>query len=151
MTRAVLVDGGQVNYVQNISVGQHLFQADEPVEAGGLDSGPDPYELLLTSLGACISITLRMYADRKHWPLASVHVRLTYARVHAEDCAACDGETRLIDAIDAEVLVVGDLSEEQRRRLMEIAERCPVHRTLTSSIQIRTRPATQRSEALAWE
>ena len=151
MTRAVLVNGGQVNYVQNISVGHHLFQADEPVDSGGLDAGPDPYELLLAALGACVSITLRMYAERKLWPLESVQVRLTYARVHAEDCAACDRESRLIDAIDVEVLVVGDLSGDQRMRLLEIAGKCPVHRTLTSSIQIRTRPATQSSDALAWE
>ena len=151
MTRAVLVDGGQVNYLQSISVGQHSFQADEPVDSGGLDAGPDPYELLLASLGTCISITLRMYAERKQWPLESVHVRLTYARVHAEDCAACDGETRLTDAIEAEVLVVGDLSEAQRTRLMEIAGRCPVHRTLESSIKIRTLPAPQSTEARARE
>ena len=151
MTRAVLVNGGQVNYVQNISVGHHLFQADEPVTSGGLDAGPDPYELLLAALGACVSITLRMYAERKPWPLESVQVRLTYARVHAEDCAACDGEARLIDAIEAEVLVVGDLSGDQRRRLIEIAGKCPVHRTLTSSIQIRTLPAPEGSDALAWQ
>ena len=149
MTRAVVVNGGQVNFVQNISVGQHLFQADEPVNAGGLDAGPDPYELLLSSLGACVSITLRMYAERKLWPLESVQVRLTYARVHAEDCAACDREVRLIDAIDVEVSVVGDLSGDQRKRLMEIAGKCPVHRTLTSSIQIRTRPALEGSNTLA--
>ena len=83
MTRAVLVNSGQVDYVQNISVGQHLSQADEPVDSGGLDAGPDPYELLLSALGACIGITLRMYAERKLWPLESVQVRLTYARVHA--------------------------------------------------------------------
>ena len=151
MSRAVLVNDGQVNYVQNISVGHHLFQADEPVDSGGLDAGPDPYELLMAALGACISITLRMYAGRKQWPLESVQVRLMYARVHAEDCAACDGEARLIDAIEAEVLLVGDLSGDQRMRLLEIAGKCPVHRTLTSSIQIRTRPAAQSSDALAWE
>ena len=143
MTRAVLVNGGQVNYVQNISVDHHLFHADEPVDSGGLDAGPDPYELLLSALGACIGITLRMYAGRKLWPLEGIQVRLTYARVHAEDCAACDGEPRLIDTIDVEVSVVGDLSEDQRRRLIEIAGKCPVHRTLTSSIQIRTRPTSQ--------
>lgn len=149
MARAVVVKGGQVNYVQNISVGHHLFQADEPVNSGGLDAGPDPYELLLSALGACVSITLRMYAERKQWPLESVQVRLTYARVHAEDCAASDGETRLIDAIEVEVLLIGDLTGDQRRRLMEIAEKCPVHRTLTSPIQIRTRPAPDGSDALA--
>lgn len=151
MTRAVVVNGGQVNYVQNVSVGHHLFQADEPVNSGGLDAGPDPYELLLAALGSCVSITLRMYAERKQWPLESVQVRLTYARVHAEDCEACDGDARLIDAMDVEVSVVGDLSVDQRTRLMEIAGRCPVHRTLTSSIQIRTRPAPEGSDAVAWQ
>jgi putative redox protein len=151
MSRAVVVNGGRVDYVQNISVGHHLFPADEPVDSGGLDAGPDPYELLLAALGACVSITVRMYAERKQWPLESVQVRLTYARVHAEDCAACDGEPRLIDAIDVEVSVVGDLSGDQRRRLIEIAGRCPVHRTLTSSIQISTRPAPEGSDAVAWQ
>ena len=149
MTRAVVVNGGQVNYAQNISVGHHLFQADEPVNSGGLDAGPDPYELLLSALGSCVSITLRMYAERKQWPLENVQVRLKYSRVHAEDCAACDGEARLIDTMEVEVLLIGDLSGDQRRRLIEIAGKCPVHRTLTSSIQIRTLPAPQSSDALA--
>ena len=149
MSRAVVVNGGQVDYAQNISVGRHLFHADEPAASGGLDAGPDPYELLLAALGACVSITLRMYAERKQWPLESVQVRLKYARVHAEDCAMCDGESRLIDAMEVEVLLIGDLTGDQRRRLIEIAGKCPVHRTLTSSIQIRTRPAPESSEALA--
>jgi uncharacterized OsmC-like protein len=94
MTRAVVVEDGGVRYLQNISVSRHLFQADEPAEVGGNDAGANPYELLLAALGACISITLRMYADRKHWPLEGVQVRLSYARVHAEDFAKCDGETK---------------------------------------------------------
>ena len=141
MTRAVIVEDGEVRYAQNISVGHHFFHADEPLEVGGRDAGADPYELLLAALGACIGITLRMYADRKQWPLEGVQVRLSYARMHAEDCATCDDEIKMVDGIEVEVLVVGDLSEDQRRRLMEIAERCPVHRTLSSPIQIRTRPA----------
>ena len=151
MTRTVLVNGGQVRYTQKISVGHHLLQADEPVEAGGLDAGPDPYELLLTALGACISITLRMYADRKQWPLEKVQVRLSYGRVYADDCATCDGELKLINAIEVQLSLIGDLSEDQRRRFMEIAEKCPVHRTLTSPIPIRTRPAPEGSDALAWQ
>lgn len=151
MSRDVLVNGGQVRYAQKISVGHHLLQADEPIEAGGLDAGPDPYELLLAALGSCISITLRMYADRKQWPLEDVEVRLTYGKIQADDCTTCDGELKLIDAIEVQLSLVGDLSEAQRRRLMEISERCPVHRTLSSPIQIRTRPTSQSSEALAWE
>lgn len=141
MTRAVLVSGAEVRYVQNISVGHHLLQADEPSEAGGRDAGPDPYELLLSALGACISITLRMYADRKQWPLKSVQVQLSYGRVYADDCATCDGELKLIDAIEVQLKLIGELSEDQRRRFKEISEKCPVHRTLTSPIQILTRLA----------
>ena len=146
MSRHVLVKGGQVRYPQKISVGNHLLQGDEPVEGGGLDAGPDPYELLLAALGACISITLRMYADRKQWPLEDVEVLLAYGRVHAGDCATCDGELKLIDAVEVRLSVVGDLSEAQRRRLMEIAEKCPVHRTLTSPIQILTSLAPETSD-----
>ncbi|HXD30225.1 MAG TPA: OsmC family protein [Pyrinomonadaceae bacterium] len=146
MSKAVIVNDGLIRYVQNISVGHHLLQADEPVASGGSDAGPDPYELLLAALGACISITLRMYADRKQWPLDGVQVRLSYARVHAEDCATCDSEAKLIDIIDVEVSVVGDLSEDQHRRLLEIAGKCPVHRTLASPISIRTRPAPQTTQ-----
>ena len=139
MARTVLINGGRVRYPQNISVGEHFLGADEPVEVGGSDTGPDPYELLLSSLGACISITLRRYADRKQWPLEEVQVRLGYGRGHADDCATCDGELKLIDVINVQLSVMGDLSEEQRRRLLEIAGKCPVHRTLTSPIQINTR------------
>jgi putative redox protein len=147
MTKAVFINGGRVNYVQNVSASHHLFQSDEPVEAGGLDLGPDPYDLLLAALGSCIGITLRMYAERKGWPLGDVRTRLTYARVHAEDCSTCDGEPKLIDTIEVELSLVGDLSDDQRRRFMEIAEKCPVHRTLTSPIRIRTRPAPRTADA----
>ena len=138
MARDVLVRGGKVRYEQNIIVGHHLLHADEPVQANGRDAGPDPYELLLAALGACISITLRMYADRKQWPLEDVGVRLSYGRVYADDCASCDGELKLIDAIQVQLAVTGNLSDDQRNRLLEIAERCPVHRTLAPPIRIQT-------------
>ena len=141
MTRTVFVTSGQVSYVQNISVGGHLFQADEPVAAGGADAGPNPYELLLAALGACTGMTVRMYAERKHWPLEDVQLRLVYGRVHAEDCATCANETKQIDDIEVELWLVGDLSEDQQDRLMKIAEKCPMHRTLTPRIPIRARLA----------
>ena len=141
MARTVVVDDGRLRYVQNISVGPHLLQADEPAEADGMDAGPNPYELLLAALGACAGITVRMYAERKQWPLEGVHVGLSWARVHADDCADCDAELRLVDGIEMELSFRGELSEHQRRRLIEIANKCPVHRTLSSQVPIHTRPA----------
>jgi putative redox protein len=141
MTRAVFVKDGEVRYVQNILVGQHVFQSDEPFDVGGGDAGPNPFELLLAALGACTSITVRMYADRKGWPLEDVRVRVAYASVPAGDCAASEHEAQLVDGIEEELIVVGDLSEAQRARLAEIAAKCPVHRTLTKPSQICTRLA----------
>lgn len=125
---------------QQIQAGRHVLRADEPVPAGGSDSGPDPYALLLAALGACTSMTLRMYADRKGWPLERVIVRLSQAKIHAQDCADCEetDEAR-IDRITREIELSGPLSPEQRKRLVEIAERCPVHRTLMGPKQIVTR------------
>ena len=137
MSRSVTVDDSEVRYSQTISAGRHVLRGDEPVDAGGGDTGPNPYELLLGALGSCASITVRMYADRKQWPLEGVHVELSYGAPHADDSAACDTETRMITGIEMEVSFVGDLSEQQRQRLLEIANKCPVHRTLTSRIQIR--------------
>jgi uncharacterized OsmC-like protein len=139
MSRRVVVDGGRVRYRQNISVGPHRYQADEPIDAGGGDAGPDPYELLLIALGSCVGITLRMYADRKQWPLEAVRVELSWARVHMADCADCDNGFELTDGIAMDISFVGDLSESQRERLMEIANKCPVHRTLSSPVQIQAR------------
>ena len=148
MSRSVVVEGGRLRYVQSVLVGPHLLQGDEPGSVGGSDAGPNPYELLLAALGTCTSITVRMYADRKQWPLKSVHIELSYARVHADDCTACDKELKLVDGIEMKLAFFGELSESQRQRLTEIANKCPVHRTLESPIPIRARlaPARQRSE-----
>jgi putative redox protein len=149
MTRAVFVRGGEVRYVQNISVGHHSFQGDEPFDVGGRDAGPNPFELLLAALGTCTSITVRMYADRKGWPLKDVQVRLAYASVSAEDCETSNGEAQLVEGIEEELIMVGDLSDAQRARLAEIAAKCPVHRTLASPIQICTLLASLTADAPA--
>jgi uncharacterized OsmC-like protein len=136
MSRIVVVNSERESLLQTIRIGQHHLQSDEPADWGN-DGGPDPYELLLAALGACTSMTLRMYANRKQWPLQGVQVRLGHSRIHAEDCAACDIEQGLVDEINVEISLIGDLSESQRQRLMEIADHCPVHRTLLGEIQIR--------------
>jgi uncharacterized OsmC-like protein/pimeloyl-ACP methyl ester carboxylesterase len=131
-------------FQQDICVGRHRFLADEPMAAGGLDSGPGPYDLLLAALGACTAMTLRLYAERKALPLERVNVALTHDRIHAADCAECETKEGMIDRIERAITLSGALDAEQRRRLMEIADKCPVHRTLTSEIDIRT---LERSEA----
>ncbi len=134
----VSVRGGR-GFVQEVRAGKHRMIADEPERVGGEDRGPGPYDLLLASLGACTSMTLRMYADRKKWPLEGVGVTLRHRRVHAKDCADCESETGLVDEIEREIEITGELDAEQRERLMEIADRCPVHRTLHNEIKVRTR------------
>jgi uncharacterized OsmC-like protein len=153
VSRSVVVESGRSRYAQNISVGSHLLQGDEPVSAGGSDVGPNPYELLLAALGTCTSMTVRMYADRHEWPLEDVHIELSYARVHADDCIACDKELKLVDGIEMELFLFGELSQSQRQRLIEIANKCPVHRTLESPMPIRTRlaPPRPRSELVPME
>ena len=140
MTTIVSVESAVPDFLENIRVGRHLLQADEPVTAGGKDAAPTPYELLLAALGSCKVVTLRMYAKRKNWHLEAVHVDLSHTKVHAEDCDNCVGEPRLIDHIQVEIRLVGELSDEQRRSLLAVAEKCPVHRTLSSAIRITTRP-----------
>lgn len=134
----VIVTGAATGFAQEIVAGSHRFRSDEPVSAGGGDSGPGPYDLLLASLGSCTSMTVAMYARRKGWPLERVMVRLRHSRVHAEDCATCETRQGMLDRIDREITFQGPLTDEQRSRLIDIAGKCPVHRTLTSSIQIRT-------------
>lgn len=138
MTTTVAVESASPDFLENIRVGPHMLQADEPVSAGGGDAAPTPYDLLLAALGSCKAITLRMYAKRKNWPLNAVQVKLSHAKVHAEDCTDCVGEPRLIDHIQVEIRLVGELSDEQRRTLLAIAEKCPVHRTLASQIRVVT-------------
>ena len=134
---------GNGKFQQEVLSGPHRFLADEPVRVGGLDSGPGPYDLLLAGLGACTSMTLRLYADRKKLPLERVSVRLTHNKIHAEDCRDCETKEGMVDRIDRSITMEGPLDSEQRKRLLEIADKCPVHRTLESEIEIRTfdRPA----------
>ncbi len=130
-------------FQQEIMSGPHRFLADEPVPFGGLDTGPGPYDLLLAGLGACTSMTIRLYADNKKLPLERVTVRLAHNKIHATDCENCETREGMIDRIDRNITFDGDLDAATRKRLLEIADKCPVHRTLTSEINIRTfeRPA----------
>jgi putative redox protein len=125
-------------YRTEILANGHPLIADEPLSVGGTNTGPSPYELLAAALGACTGMTLRMYADRKEWPVEEIEVRLRHAKIHCEDCADADGGTPKIDHIGRELVIEGDLDESQRQRLLEIADRCPVHRTLNSQVRIDT-------------
>src|SRR5438270_10743276 len=120
-------------------MGAHQLTVDEPVSAGGQDSGPCPYDLLLAALGACTALTVRLYAQRKAWPLESVEVRLSHERIHAEDCAECEKREGMLDRINKDLVLNGALDAEQRERLAEIAERCPVQRTLTREVIVNQR------------
>lgn len=137
--RDVVVEGSASGFTQGIVVGSHVLVADEPLAAGGSDAGPGPYDLLLAALGSCTSMTLGLYARRKQLPLESVTVRLRHSKVHVEDCALCDTKDTLLDRIERDIELRGPLTDQQRARLLEIANRCPVHKTLTSEIDIRTR------------
>jgi uncharacterized OsmC-like protein/fermentation-respiration switch protein FrsA (DUF1100 family) len=128
-------------FQQTVSVGPHRLLADEPVSAGGKDTGPGPYDFLLAGLGACTSMTMRLYADRKSLPLERVTVTLKHSKIYAQDCAECDTKAGMLDQIDRVIAMEGALDAEQRQRLMEIADKCPVHRTLTSEIHIVTQAA----------
>jgi uncharacterized OsmC-like protein len=125
---------------QSIEARGHTLVADEPLDGGGADTGFTPYELLLGALGSCTAMTLRMYADRRQWPLESVEVQLAHERVHAADCADCDNPdgSAFLDRISKRIVLSGSLSDDQRARLLEISERCPVQRTLQSTITIQT-------------
>jgi putative redox protein len=137
----VVRETGNSKFQQSVSIGPHRMLADEPVDAGGADTGPGPYDFVLAGLGACTSMTIRMYADRKSLPLERVTVTLKHSKIHAEDCAECETREGTLDQIDRIIAMEGSLDGEQRRKLMEIADKCPVHRTLTSEIHIVTRPA----------
>ena len=134
---AVSFAGGRL--AQNIQVGKHAMVADEPSSLGGGNAGPTPYGFLLAALGACTAMTLRMYAARKKWPLEDAVVTLRHSKVHAQDCEECDGAAPKVDLIERSILLKGPLDAEQKQRLLEIADKCPVHRTLEAGPQIKTR------------
>jgi len=144
-TPHIVVRGDAENFEQEITAGQHRLVADEPVSAGGGDVGPDPYDYLLASLGICTSMTVGLYARRKQFPHENITVSLWHSRIYAEDCEECETKEGMLDRIDVEIELIGSLSEAQHTKLMEIAAKCPVHRTLTSEINIRLRAAPTTS------
>ncbi|WP_375161277.1 alpha/beta fold hydrolase [Bradyrhizobium sp. RDT46] len=137
--QVVVQETRKSKFNQSIIVGPHRLVADEPAAAGGEDAGPGPYDLLLAGLGACTSMTMRLYADRKSLPLDRVTVALKHSKIYAKDCAECDTREGMLDQIERDITIDGALDAEQRRKLMEIADKCPVHRTLTSEIRIVTK------------
>lgn len=141
MTDSIVIveESGAGKYQQAVEAGNHKLIADEPVSVGGKDAGMNPYELLLASLGACTSMTLRMYAERKNLPLKKVTVTLQHEKIHAEDCVDCETKEGKIDRILRIIQLDGPLNDDQRKKLLEIADKCPVHRTLHSEIRIVTR------------
>ena len=134
--RAVIVTTGQAKYGHDVAIGQHRVHVDEPQASGGRDAGPTPYEMLLAALGTCTAITVQMYADRHRWLLRSVQARLSHTREHAADCAQCTTATPQVDRIELVISLDGDLTDDQRRRLLAIAARCPVHNSLAAPISI---------------
>ena len=139
--RVVVRETRNSKFQQTVTVGPHQLLADEPVAAGGEDSGPGPYDFVLAGLGACTSMTMRLYADRKSLPLQRVTVTLEHSKIYAQDCAECETKAGMLDQIDRVISMEGALDAEARKKLMEIADKCPVHRTLTSEIHIVTRAA----------
>jgi uncharacterized OsmC-like protein/alpha/beta superfamily hydrolase len=133
----VVAETGQGKFANAISVGgRYALLSDEPADYGGTDTGPTPYDLLLAGLGACKTMTMRMYADRKGYPLETTRVTLRHAKIHAEDCANCETKVGRIDQIEADIEVIGDMDSETRQKIADIAEKCPVHRTLQSEVRI---------------
>src|SRR6266496_1161272 len=136
----VVVRGNASIFLQKVVSGKHDLRADEPVSVGGGDAGPGPYDYLLIALGVCTSMTVGLYARRKQWPLENITVSLRHSRIHAKDCEECETKEGMLDRIDTEIELTGTLTAEQHAKLMEIAGKCPVHRTFTSEINIRLRP-----------
>ncbi len=122
---------------QRFQFGHHELLVDEPVESGGTDAGPDPYALMLGALGACTSMTIRLYAERKGWNVSRVEIELEHDRVHAKDCEDCESDAAIVERVTRRIRIFGELSAEQRKRLAEIARRCPVHKTLVAGMVVR--------------
>lgn len=137
--RSVVVSGPATGFRTDVEVGGHRLVVDEPIAVGGADQGPTPYEMLLAGLGACTAMTLRIYADRRKWPLERARISLLHRKVHAQDCVDCVTQPARMDVVDRIITLDGALTEEQRAKLLEIAERCPVHQTLQTKIQVNTR------------
>ncbi len=137
----VVVRGNAGAFLQEVVSGKHHLRADEPASAGGSDAARGPYDYLLIALGVCTSMTVGLYARRKQWPLENITVSLRHSRIHAKDCEECETKEGMLDRIEVEVDLTGSLTPEQHAKLMEIAAKCPVHRTLTSEINIRLRTA----------
>jgi len=133
----VVVRGNVSGFLQEVVSGKHHLRADEPVSAGGGNAAPGPYDYLLIALGVCTSMTVGLYARRKQWPLENITVSLRHSRIHAKDCEECETKEGMLDRIETEIELTGSLSSEQRAKLIEIAAKCPVHRTLKSEINIR--------------
>ena len=138
-TTDVIVRGDASGFAQEIVAGPHRLTADEPIDFGGKDTGPSPYDLLLAALGSCTSMTVSFYARARKWPLESVIVTLRHSKIHAADCRDCVTREGKIDRIERDIHFVGKLDPEQKKRLLEIADKCPVHRTLRSEIDIQTK------------
>src|ERR1700754_17352 len=138
-TADLVVHADAGSFKQEIIAGKHNLVADEPVSAGGSDAGPTPYDYLLAALGVCTSMTVGLYARRKRMPLEKITVSLSHSRIYAVDCEECETKEGMLDRIEVEVELTGSLSAEQHAKLMEIAGKCPVHRTLTSEINVRLR------------
>ncbi|WP_026934655.1 alpha/beta fold hydrolase [Christiangramia echinicola] len=135
----VMANLGHEGYTTQMVAGRHHFIADEPVKAGGSDLGPNPYELVSSGLAACTSMTIQMYARRKKWNVDNVETHVNYSKKHADDCADCENDMAKIDSFDREISLKGDLDDKQVKRLMEIADKCPVHKTLSAKAQIKTK------------
>ena len=144
-TADVVVRGNARGFLQDVVSGKHNLRADEPVNAGGSDFAPGPYDYLLIALGVCTSMTVGLYARRRRWPLENITVSLWHSRVHANDCEECEMKEGMLDRIDTEIELIGSLTAEQHAKLMEVAAKCPVHRTLKSEINIRLQPTGKSS------
>ena len=135
----VIVHGTAAGFAQEVKIGAHELYTDEPVSYGGTDTGPTPYDLLLAALGSCTSMTIGFYARKRQWPLEKITVSLRHSKIHAIDCEECETKEGRIDRIELDIQLTGSLTDEQRTKLIEIAGKCPVHQTLTSEINIKTR------------